>query len=285
MTKSTRSQLGLFVFGAVSLLVGWRPLVETFSLAVHSDAYTHILLILPVSVFLIYLERRLLTEQALPSVSVGSIFLSVSVLITLCTLFSSNSVDAGTELSITMTGLVLWWIGAFVLWFGLRAAQAAAFPLLFLFGLIPLPPAVLDRIVVFLQVGSAWSAHALFWVCGIPVNQTGIFLTIPGLTIQVAQECSSIRSSSMLVVTTLVVAQMLLRSPWRKMLLIAAAIPLSIAKNGLRIWVIAMLGTHVDPGYLTGRLHHEGGPLFLAVALICVAALLWLLRRGEAIPA
>ena len=76
-------------------------------------------------------------------------------------------------------------------------------------------------------------------------------------------------------------AQVLLRSPWRKVLVIAVAIPLSAAKNGLRIFTIAMLGTRVDPGYLTGRFHHHGGVVFLLIALIAVFLLLWILRRGE----
>jgi exosortase len=135
--------------------------------------------------------------------------------------------------------------------------------------------------VALLQQGSAWSAHGLFAACGVPVAQDGVLLTIPGLTLQVAQECSSIRSSSMLLVTSMVLAQLLLRSPWRKAVVVGLAVPLSIAKNGLRIFTIAMLGTRVDPGYLTGRLHHQGGIIFFAIILAAVFALIWVLRRGE----
>jgi len=79
----------------------------------------------------------------------------------------------------------------------------------------------------------------------------------------------------------MVLAQLMLHSPWRKALLIGLAVPLSIAKNGLRIFTIAMLGTRVDPGYLTGRFHHQGGIVFFAIALIVIFALLWILQRGE----
>ncbi|MGB6742414.1 MAG: exosortase/archaeosortase family protein, partial [Terracidiphilus sp.] len=149
------------------------------------------------------------------------------------------------------------------------------------FGLVPFPKNVLNFIIALLQGGSAWSAHGLFAVFGVPVVQQGNLLTIPGLTVRVAQECSSIRSSSMLLVTTIVLVQVLLRSPWRKALVIGFAIPLSVAKNGLRIFAIAMLGTRVDPGYLTGRFHHQGGILFFIVALIGVLALLVICHRGE----
>jgi hypothetical protein len=42
-----------------------------------------------------------------------------------------------------------------------------------------------------------------------------------------------------------------------------------------------MLATRVDPGYMTGRFHHQGGIIFFAIALIAIFALLWILRRGE----
>jgi exosortase/archaeosortase family protein len=92
-------------------------------------------------------------------------------------------------------------------------------------------------------------------------------LSIPGLDIEVARECSSIRSSLMLVVTTMILAHLFLRSWWRKALLVGAAIPLSVAKNGLRIVTIAELGTRIDPGFLSGKLHHNGGILFFGLSV------------------
>jgi exosortase/archaeosortase family protein len=108
-----------------------------------------------------------------------------------------------------------------------------------------------------------------------------MLLHIPGLTLEVAPECSSIRSSLMLVVTTMVLAHLLLRSFWRKALVIAVAIPLSVAKNGLRIFVLGMLGTRVDPSFLTGRLHRQGGIIYFLIALSAIFLLLWILRHGE----
>jgi exosortase/archaeosortase family protein len=79
----------------------------------------------------------------------------------------------------------------------------------------------------------------------------------------------------------MVLAHLLLHSPWRKALIIAVAIPLSIAKNGLRIFVIAMLATRVDRSFLTGRLHRQGGIIFLLIALAAILLLIWILRKGE----
>jgi len=121
----------------------------------------------------------------------------------------------------------------------------------------------------------------MFHAIGVPVTQDGIILSIPNLDIEVARECSSIRSSLMLVVTTLVLAQLFLRSWWRKVLLVVAAIPLSVAKNGLRIVTIGELGTRVDPAFLSGRLHHNGGILFFGLSVAVICALLWMLWITE----
>ena len=180
-----------------------------------------------------------------------------------------------------MLTLVVWWVAAFALCFGERAARRALFPLCFLLWMVPLPEFVLNSVVGWLQQGSAASAHLLFAAAGIPVTQRGMLVHIPGLTLEVAPECSSIRSSLVLLVTTMVLAQLFLRSFWRRSLVVAAAIPLSVAKNGLRIFTLGVLATHVDRSFLTGRLHRQGGGIFLLIALAAEFLLLWILHRGE----
>jgi len=107
-------------------------------------------------------------------------------------------------------------------------------------------------------------------------------LSIPGLDIEVATECSSIRSSTILIVITLILGQLFLRTWWRKTLLVLAAALFAVVKNAVRIFTIAELGTRVDPGYLDGKLHHNGGIIFLALAVLAVVGLLWILRKNEA---
>ncbi len=181
-----------------------------------------------------------------------------------------------------MLALVVWWIGAFIVAFGTHAFRQALFPLCFLLWIVPIPQVVLNAIVRLLQEGSVVSARLFFALAGVPSAQDGTQITIPGLTVEVAAECSSIRSSLMLVVTTMVLAQLLLRSAWRKALVIAVAIPLSVAKNGLRILILAMLTTRVDRSFITGKLHHQGGIIYFLIALACVGMLIWIARRGDA---
>jgi len=277
MTKLSPSRQFAFLC-ALSLAIGWHPLWRTFVLAQRSGEYTHLLLILPISAALIFAERAKV-KPAEPALESGSALLASAILIAGYSRWMMAQSDA--QLSVSMLAIVIWWIGSFVLCFGTRMARQFLFPLCFLFWLIPIPTPALNKIVAFWQQGSATSASALFSAFGIPVTQNGIILSIPGLTLEVAQECSSLRSSLMLIVTTMVLAHLFLRSFWRKAAVILAAIPLSIAKNGFRIFTIAMLGTRVDPGFLHGNLHRHGGILFFLLALFVVLLLLWLLHRSE----
>jgi exosortase len=287
-TRRTENLAFTFLCGA-SIFLWWGPLAATVELALGNDAYTHILLVLPLSAALIYLDSRLgsdldsttVRRDERPSYGAGATLLLMALLMGGYARWGALAARADLRLTLAMFGLVAWWIGGVVLCFGVRTFWRFLFPLCFLFLVVPMPDFLLQWIVEFLQQQSAVAARILFRAVGVPVTQDGIMLSIPGLDIEVAHECSSIRSSLMLIVTTLVLAHLFLRSWWRKVLLVAAAIPLSVAKNGLRIFTIGELGTRVDPGFLNGKLHHNGGVVFLAISVVAVVMLLWILRQTE----
>ena len=270
------------VLCGVSLVLWRSALLATFTLAASDDKYTHILLVLPLVVALIvqgWRERGY--KPQFWAVGAGVLVLSL-VAATIGWTYGGSS---DVRLAIEMVALVVWWIASFLLCFGRPAARSFRFPLFFLFALVPIPNLLLDRIIAGLQQGSILAAQALFLVFRVPVARQGIALMIPGLDIDVTPDCSSIRSSLMLLVTTMVLAHLLLDTPWRKALVVVLAMPISVAKNGLRIFTIGMLGTRVDPSYLTGHLHRQGGIVFFLIALALIVVLLWILRRGEGTPA
>lgn len=272
-------QLCLFI--AVSVALWWRSIASTLQLALSSDAYTHILLIIPLSLALIYIERKQHSVATNSRQWLGAVLMIPALLLQLLLAWGPMHFSASDRLALSMSALVVFWIGAVIFCFGIQTFKSFLFPLCFLFLIIPLPDLALTWVTAFLQQQSAWAASILFRMIGVPVATDGAFLSIPGLNIEVARECSSIRSSTMLVVVTLMMAHLFLRSWWRKALLVLSAIPLSVAKNGLRIFVITELATRVDPGFLNGKLHHNGGPIFLSLAVITILLLLWGLRKTE----
>jgi len=280
MTKFS-PQLRFALLGAISLAIWWRPLNTTLVLAANDDQYTHIFLIVPVCAALVFLEWRSVDGALKPSVPLGSALILLASIIGCFSSFGAGRVSPDVRLSLNMAALVTCWIAVFVFCFGTRIARTLVFPLCFLYWLIPIPETILNGVVSGLQRSSAWTARELFILAGVPVSQNGVLLYIPRLTIEVAKECSSIRSTLMLVVTGMVLAHLFLRSMSRKILVVLATIPLSIARNGFRIFALSMLGIHVDPGFLFGNLHHRGGIVFFVLALAAILFLLWMLRRSE----
>lgn len=283
MSFSAASKLFL-VLWLVSVLTCWNVLYGTLRLALRNDGYTHILLVLPVSAVLIALRLRDSAGQISPSLRGGVAMLAAAALIGIIGLrWERVDVTAvvGMRWTIEMLALAVWWMGAFVLCFGTRLARHCAFPLLFLLWLVPMPEIALRYVVVSLQHGTAWLTREMFAMVGVPVTGSGTVVTVPGLSVEVAEECSSIRSSMILIVVATVMAGLMVRSYWSRLIIILISIPLAVAKNALRVFTLEALGAYVNPAILNSPLHHQGGVLFLIVAVAILFGLVALMRRLE----
>jgi exosortase len=269
------------VFVAASVLVSWKTLITLALFSLREESSSHILLIPLVSIYLLYIERKRIAKSlrtgAVPTVS---LILAGAVILLL---FLAQRYFAGSVSSLPAATLLLVaaWIGTFTLFYSVSAFRTAAFPLLFLLLMIPIPENVLARTIYFLQSGSTNIAFFLFRAVGVPVFRQGFFLTVPGVTIEVATECSGIRSSMALFITCLIAAHLFLRTPWKQLLFVLLAVPVALIKNGVRIVTLTLLSIYVDPSFLTGSLHHKGGFVFFLLALAILAPVLLLLEKSE----
>jgi len=159
--------------------------------------------------------------------------------------------------------------------------RAAAFPLTYLIFMVPMPDAMADALETASKYASAEVANVLFHFSGTPFLRDGLIFQLPNITIEVAQECSGIRSSWVLLMTSILAANMFLKTPWRRFALITLVIPLAILRNAFRILVIGLLCVNVGPQMINSLIHRRGGPLFFMLSLIPFFVLLWWLRRGD----
>jgi exosortase len=114
-----------------------------------------------------------------------------------------------------------------------------------------------------------------------PVFRDGYVFELAGARIQVAQECSGIRSSVALVLSGLLASNLLLHSHWHRAVLLALIIPIAIIRNGARIWLIAWLCVEHGPHMIHSVYHKQGGPVFFALSLLPLIAVLWVFVRRE----
>jgi exosortase len=252
-----------------------------FGLALTHDYDSHVLLIIPVSAYLLYFKRREIFSHAhwsfLPGVTV---FLAGAAL-ALVPAVSEHFKTDYNYLSIRILAMVLLWVSSFVFCYGFPVVGAGRFCLLLLFLLIPIPECLVARAVGFLQECSAFVAVWLFRSLNVPLMREGMILHIPSLDLEISKQCSGIRSSLVLLLTSLLVSELVLTSLWRKSLLMLAVIPIVILKNGLRIVTISLLTVYVNRAFLHGWLHQSGGVVFYVLGVLGLLAILKLLKNKE----
>jgi exosortase len=195
------------------------------------------------------------------------------------------SVRVGTEpgnyLAIMASATVVIWLGGFFLFYGAEAFKAALFPLLFLVFFIPMPIPVLDKAIDILRRGSTDMAFIILKLSGTPILREGFVFRLPNLSIEVAPECSGIRSGISILISGLLAGHLFLRSYWKRIVLVLIAIPVLMFKNALRIGTLSYLAVHFDPRILTSELHREGGIPFFVLGLLLLYPVLALLMKSE----
>jgi exosortase C (VPDSG-CTERM-specific) len=269
-------------FVAVLAIAFCQPL---YALAIHagtSDIHSHVLLIPLISAYLIFLRRselpRRYTSSLVPPLIAGSlgVWVAASSL-----LKASPPISHNDYLSLTTFSFLSLLVAGAFLFLGPKWVAAMTFPIAFLIFMVPLPDRLLHGLETASQLASTEAAAMFFNLTDIPILRTGAVFQLPGIAIQVAEECSGIRSSWILFITSIIASWLFLNSPWRRAILIAFVVPLAIIRNGLRIWVIGFLCVEFGPDMIHSIIHRHGGPFFFALSLVPFFLLLCWLRRGE----
>lgn len=262
-----------------------RPLYSWVLLTFQDDFYSHLLLIPFITVFLIGIRWKEWGGLCQKRRAHG---LTVILLMMGCLALAAFLMASRRDPSLPRNDLLAPAIFSYVcfalcvcVWFFGCEARRIAFPLGFLFIMVPLPTAITHWLAVALQHASADAASALIGLTGTPLFRQGLSFHLPGIVMTVAEECSGIRSTLVLFVTSLLASYLFLRTPWKRLILIACVIPLAILRNGLRICTIALLCVHIGPNMIQSAIHQRGGPFFFVLSLIPFFALLFWLRKRE----
>lgn len=284
-TAATKRWLLFACWIVFSSLLFTSPLVAFVRMSLSHDDASYLVLIPFISAWVLFVERHKIFLDLSYDKMVGGSVLFLAGCAALVSRLAGGTSSLGPQLSGYIVSLVLFWVAGFALLFGKAASKAGYFPLLFLFLMVPLPNSFLDHVIYLLQAGSAWITGAFFDLLGVPVLRDGLIFHLAGVDIEVAKECSGIRSSMAMLILALLVVHFWLNSFWKKVLFLACGLFMMILKNGIRIATLTLLAMYVDPSFLYGKLHHQGGVVFFLLGLLLLAPLLWLLQRGEALPA
>jgi exosortase len=274
-----------FAYYFASLFIGIcifaLPLKDLIAMSLHSELYSYIPLIFVTSCYLLVSGRKEIFGSPAWSFGYGASVLILSLAAGVAGRKYAALLGANDELCVMGFSFWLFLMGTFILFFGTRTFKKAIFPLALLLFTIPFPALLLDKIVGFLQAASFTVTGLIFNALGFFPIQEGFAFKFPELAIEVARECSGIRSSVALVIMGLLCGHLFLRSSLNRILLVVFAVMIAIFKNGVRIVGLTLGTIYVDPRILNSPLHRAGGiPVFIfAFALLSIVVLV--MRRLE----
>jgi exosortase len=274
----------LFSLVVLAAMAGPIRALIRYAMDTENTHASQIVLIPFISATLIYLNR----EKIFENVHYAALPALLPMIAGICVFIAGKTVGLhfekeGDQLALMASSLVVFWVGGFLLFYGTRAFKAALFPLLFLIFCIPIPDFILDRTIAALQLWSANMAYVLIRISGTPVHRLSTMIfQMPGLSIEVAPQCSGIRSGISILISGLLAGHLFLRTYWRRVLLVLIAVPVLIFKNAVRIGTLSYLAVHFDKKWLTDSdLHRDGGILFFVLGLILLYPVLAMLTRSE----
>lgn len=283
-----RKALGYFGLGVLLLVALFnRALIDMVKLALANDLYSHAILIPLISVYLARTkdaELKQIEFRRDPALGLGLLVLAVIPWFVYAVATQGGVLSLATEdsLFLRISSFVSCVLAVAGFLFGRDTMRLLLLPCAMLFFIAPLPKAAESGIEVFFQHTSATVSAFLFYLSNTPVLNKDLVFYLPQITLEVGRECSGIRSSLVLFITSIVASYLFLQTPWKRTVLVLAIIPLAILRNGFRIFIIGLLCVHVDPAMIDSWVHRRGGPMFFAISLVPLFALLLILRRSEA---
>ena len=144
-----------------------------------------------------------------------------------------------------------------------------AAPLGLLIVAIPLPAVIVTHVTMPLQLIASQVASGVLQALHVPVLREGNLLMLNRVTLEVADACSGLRSLVSLVSVAAVCGAFFSLSAGRVALLLAAAVPIAIIGNGLRVAATGLLSTVMGEAAARGLVHDLTG--YAAFVVMCAA--------------
>ena len=162
---------------------------------------------------------------------------------------------------------------------GPRATREMAFPLGYLLTMIPPPQMLQQSLSSSLQLMSSALGVGFLQLIGVTAFREGNVIDLGPIQLQVVEACSGLRYLIPLIALTLLSAYLFQNRLWKRVVLVASAIPLAVLLNGLRIGLIGVLVDRFGQAAAEGFMHAFEGWFLFVLSLAILGAEMWLLER------
>jgi len=217
----------------------------------HSDN-SHGFLVPLISIYFILEKRKKIQFNTLSSSILGLIVLIISLLVYVISFAGDIAFISRIMMLVSLIGMLLYN-------FGKDVVKTFAFPLLFLFFMIPVPVSLLERISIPLQLFASIVSTQLIQLFSIPVYQEGNVLYFAQTQLEVAQACSGLRSIVALTMLSVIFVYLTRKGVARKIILLTSAIPIALLANIMRVTGTGILAHLYGSVVARGFLHEISG--------------------------
>ncbi|WP_332860158.1 exosortase A [Janthinobacterium svalbardensis] len=235
-----------------------------------SQTFAHGFLIVPISCWLAWRQRARLAALAPQPSWQGLLLLGALGLAWLLADAANVSVVEQYAATAMLPACVLAILG----W---PAVRLLAFPLAYLFLAVPFGEVFLDPLIDFT---AAFTVTALQWT-GVPVFRDGNNFSLPTGNWSVVEACSGLRYLIAALALGALYAHVHCHSTGRRLAVMAAALLVPILANGVRAYLIVMLGHLSGMRLAVGVDHLIYGWLFFGLVVLL---LFWLAARWRELP-
>ena len=184
----------------------------------------------------------------------------------------------GVELMAMRTAFVLSLIGIVLLLLGPYVFRVLAFPLLFLFLMVPLPQSLVNIIAFPLQLVAADLAVSALHAIGVPALREGNIIHLASTQLFVAEACSGLRSLMALGTLGVVFAYFFRRNPVERVVIVLSTIPIAILVNAFRVGLTGYLTHRFGEQAAEGLIHQTEGFFTFGLAFALLLFEAWLLQ-------
>lgn len=254
------ASLAFFVAGLVVVLWAFRDTWASMERVWrNSDTFAHGYLVPILSLWMVWKNRAALAQVPLSWGWLGIPWLAGCALVWLVGELSGVNVVAQFGIVGMIPGIAL-------LMLGHRMAWRLAFPLAFLFFMVPFGEA-LDPILM------EWTADATVTALkfsGIPIYRDGLHFTIPTGRWSVVEACSGLRYIVAALILALLFSYLNFTSWLKRTLFVLGSLIIAIIANWARAYLVVMIGHLTHMRYGAGDDHVWYGWIFFGIVMMLV---------------
>lgn len=272
--NTDRKTFGAALAVGIGFLILYRHVLTKLASDWWTDGnYSHGFFIIPIAAYLAWERRERFAAAAQKPSAFGLIVILGSILVLAGGIL-------GSELFLTRISILGTAVGVVLFFFGWARLRILAFPLAFLFLMIPLPAIIFNQIAFPLQLLASRFGETTLGAVDIPVLREGNVLILANTTLEVAEACSGIRSLISLLTLGIVFGYFADSRSWVRTVIALSSVPVAIVANGARVAGTGIAAHYIGPAAAEGFFHEfSGWIVFIAAFAMMLAiqrAILWM---------